>query len=251
MYTHKYLIHLSFLGTDYSGWQIQDNAKSIQGQIMEALNKLLDKKIPLIVGAGRTDAGVHAINFFAHFECNKIDVIDLKYKLNRFLPKDICIHKIINVPHDFHARYSAISRQYEYWISIVKDPFLIDRVYFFNQELDIELMNKASKKLIGTQDFSAFSKSRKKNNLCNVKSAIWYKSKNILIFSIEADRFLYNMVRCIVGTLIDVGIHKINIDDFLAIRNSHNRDQAGYSAPASGLYLTNVKYSNKIHFESI
>ena len=135
--------------------------------------------------------------------------------------------------------------------NFIKDPFLIDRVYFFNQELDIELMNKASKKLIGTQDFSAFSKSRKKNNLCNVKSAIWYKSKNILIFSIEADRFLYNMVRCIVGTLIDVGIHKINIDDFLAIRNSHNRDQAGYSAPASGLYLTNVKYSNKIHFESI
>ena len=142
--TNKYIMCLSYLGTNYSGWQIQDNSISVQGCIMEALHKIIDKDILLMVGAGRTDSGVHAINFIAHFESKDIDVEDITYKVNRFLPNDIVIHKIKHVSDDFHARYSAISRKYEYWVSIRKDPFLMDRTYFITKNLNMELMNKGA-----------------------------------------------------------------------------------------------------------
>jgi len=241
---------LSYLGTNYSGWQIQDNAISIQGLIMDALHKLIDYNIPLIVGAGRTDSGVHASNFIAHFESYEIDVEKIQYKLNRFLPSDIVIHKIKNIDNDFHARYSAVSRTYEYWISTQKDPFLIDRSYIFTKKINIHLMNQGANILIGTQDFSAFSKSKEQNNICTISKAYWFQSKNMAIFSIESDRFLYNMVRCIVGTLIDLGVGKINLKELKSIIKSKNRSQSGFSVPASGLYLLNIKYPKKFNVES-
>ena len=244
---YKFIIHLSFLGTNFSGWQIQNNSKTIQGVIMDALNHLLDENIDLIIGAGRTDAGVHAINFFAHFESsnNDLDTEKLNYHLNRYLSENIVIHSIQSVGSDFHARYSAISRKYEYWLSTKKDPFLINRAYPFFKELDLELMNSAAHILLGKKNCSAFSKSKNKNNICDIKSAYWFKSKDMLIFSIESNRFLYNMVRCIVGTLIDVGLRKINLEEFSSILESENRTNAGFSVPACGLYLVEIKYPKK------
>ena len=246
----RYVMKISYVGTSYSGWQIQDNAKSVQGYIMKGLHQILDSSIPLIVGAGRTDAGVHAVNFFAHFEYEKpIDNIDLTYKLNRFLPDDIVIYYIKIVSSNFHARFSAKSRKYEYWISSFKDPFLINRSYYFSKDLDVELMNYGAKLLIGEHDFSSFSKSKTDNNNCIITSAYWIKSKDILIFSIESNRFLYNMVRCLVGTLIDLGCHKIDIDGFTEIMTSQNRCRAGYSVPAHALYLMDITYPKKYNIE--
>ena len=239
---YRYVMNLSYLGTNYSGWQIQNNAKSIQGDIMDGLHVILNKNIQLMVGAGRTDSGVHAVKFFAHFDYEIIDCLDLVYKLNRFLSDDIVINNIQAVSKDFHARFSAISRKYEYWISTKKDPFLINRSYFFFNKIDITSMNEAAALLVGEHNFSAFSKLNSDNPICVVKSAHWIKSKNMLFFSIESDRFLYNMVRCVVGTLVDVGLGKISIDTFSEIMDSHDRSQAGASAPASGLYLIDVKY---------
>ncbi|MBF25607.1 MAG: tRNA pseudouridine(38-40) synthase TruA [Flavobacteriales bacterium] len=244
---HKFIIRLSFLGANFSGWQIQNNAPTIQGEIMKGLHYFLDRKSPLIVGAGRTDAGVHAINFFAHFEFYNqyLDTNNLLYNLNRFLPDNIVIHSIKLVSSDFHARFSAISRKYEYLVSTKKDPFLINRAFYFYKELDLELMNLASNMLLGHKNCSSFSKSNYDNSICNIQSAYWFKSKNMLIFSIESNRFLYNMVRCIVGTLIDVGLKKINLEDFTNIIESNNRSNAGFSVPAYGLYLSDVKYPKK------
>ena len=251
LYTCKYVLHLSYVGTNFSGWQIQDNASTIQGMIMQALHSILDDQIPLIVGAGRTDAGVHAITYFAHFNCFELNQLELKFKMNKFLPDDIVIHNILLINSDFHARYSAISRKYEYWISTNKDPFLMGRSYTFFRELNVELMNNATQMLIGKQDFSCFSKSKSDNNICDITSAYWFISKNMLIFSIEADRFLYNMVRCIVGTLINVGLNKITLDELSSIMISKNRTYAGYSVPAHGLYLSDVKYPKIFNLESI
>ena len=239
---YRYIINLSYLGTNYSGWQIQNNAKSIQGDIMEGLHFILNKNIKLMVGAGRTDAGVHAVSFFAHFDYEYTDCLDLVYRLNRFLSDDIVINEIKVVSNDFHARFSAVSRKYEYWISTKKDPFLINRSYFFLKKMDITAMNEAASLLIGKNNFSAFSKLSSDNPICVVKSAHWIKSKNMLVFSIESDRFLYNMVRCIVGTLIEVGLGKVSVDHFSNIMSSYDRSRAGASAPAAGLYLIDVNY---------
>jgi tRNA pseudouridine38-40 synthase len=239
---YRYVINLSYLGTNYSGWQIQNNAKSIQGEIMDGLHLILNKNIKLMIGAGRTDSGVHAVKFFAHFDYEKTDCFNLVYRLNRFLSDDIVINNIQIVSRDFHARFSAISRKYEYWISTKKDPFLINRSYFFFKKIDMVAMNEAASLLIGKNNFSAFSKLHSDNPICCVKSAHWIKSKNMLVFAIESDRFLYNMVRCIVGTLMDVGLGKTSITTFSHIMSSYERSRAGVSVPASGLYLMDVKY---------
>ena len=247
--TYRYLMNISYLGTNYSGWQIQDNAATVQGAIMNALHVILNNQIPLIVGAGRTDSGVHAVNFCAHFDSVKIDCQNTLFKLNNFLPNDIAIHSIHCVKNDFHARYSAVSRRYEYWISTIKDPFLINRSYIYIQNLDIKLMNMGAQFLVGKKDFSSFSKSKSDNTICDIYMASFNKSKNMLIFTVEADRFLYNMVRCIVGTLINLGLQKIDLDDLSKIMLSKDRTQAGYSAPACGLYLMNIEYPKKYHCE--
>ncbi len=252
MNQNRYVIHLSYLGTNYGGWQIQENSRTIQGDIMSGLKILLNQNIELIVGVGRTDAGVHASNFFAHFDFNELfNVTELTYKLNRFLSDKIVIHYIKPISKNFHARFSAVSRSYEYLICTEKNPFLINRAYFFFKRLNLDIMNQASSILIGENNFSSFSKSNQENTICCVKSAEWNKKKEIISFSIESDRYLYNMVRCIVGTLIDLGLEKINLNQFIDIIKSGDRKQAGISVPAQGLYLVNIRYPKNFSLEII
>ena len=252
MNQNRYVIHLSYLGTNYGGWQIQENSRTIQGDIMSGLKILLNQNIELIVGVGRTDAGVHASNFFAHFDFNELfNFTELTYKLNRFLSDKIVIHYIKPISKNFHARFSAVSRSYEYLICTEKNPFLINRAYFFFKRLNLDIMNQASLILIGENNFSSFSKSNKENTICCVKSAEWNKKKEIISFSIESDRYLYNMVRCIVGTLIDLGLEKINLNQFIDIIKSGDRKQAGISVPAQGLYLVNIRYPKNFSLEII
>lgn len=246
----RYVIHLSYLGTHYAGWQIQDNARSVQGDVMLGLTKILKENIGLIVGVGRTDAGVHASSFFAHFDYSgSFNMIELTYKLNRFLSDYIVIHYIKTITKEFHARFSAISRKYEYLISTYKDPFIINKAYFFLKHLNLDIMNQGAALLIGENNFKAFSKSNMDNSICLVSSAKWEKKEQTIIFSIESDRFLYNMVRCIVGTLIDLGLEKISLSQFASIMSSGDRKQAGMSVPAQGLYLVNIKYPKKYSLE--
>ena len=248
---HRYVMKIAYLGTNYSGWQIQDNADTIQGSIVTCLRFLLKQEISLIVGVGRTDAGVHAVNFFSHFDYFiGLDTVDILFKLNKCLPNDIVIQFIQPISSEFHARFSAISRGYEYWITRVKDPFLINRAYFFYKKLDIDLMNEGVSLILGEHDFSAFSKSKYDNPICLVNRASWIQSNNMLIFSINSNRFLHNMVRCLVGTFINLGLNKITLIDFKCLLNSDERRYSGYSVPACGLYLMQTNYPKAFTFEN-
>ena len=243
----RYFIELAYNGKNYNGWQIQDNAPSVQQSINEAISVVLQKKIN-IVGCGRTDTGVHARQFFAHFELEeehqKIDLKNLINKLNGKLSWDISIYNIFPVKPEIHARFSAIKRTYEYKITMRKDPFDFDYAYYYPHQLNINLMNEAANLLYEYTDFTSFSKAHTqvKTNICKIEMAHWHKENNLLIFQISADRFLRNMVRAIVGTLIDVGRGKISIQDFRTIIDTKNRSNAGFSVPAKGLYLTDVIY---------
>lgn len=243
----RYFIHLAYNGTRFSGWQIQPNASTIQGVITEVLQQLLQEEID-IVGAGRTDSGVHASHYFAHFETEKeFSTTDLCYKLNRMLPHDIVIFDIQPVTDSMHARFSASSRTYTYTITQEKNPFALETEYFYPYPLNIESMNKACKLLMGTQDFTSFSKLHTdvNNNICTITWAQWEQKGKKLIFTISANRFLRNMVRSIVGTMIDLGRGKISTDDFSAIIESKNRQMAGMSIPACGLCLCNIQYPDE------
>ncbi len=246
----RYFIELSYNGKAYHGWQNQPNAISIQGTLEEALSVLLRTKIE-IVGAGRTDAGVHASQMFAHFDVEPInDIPKLVYKLNSILPTDIAIHDIFRVTNDAHARFDAISRTYNYKISTKKNVFNTDFSYHFKIPLSVEKMNDACKILLQYQDFQCFSKSNTdvKTYYCNIENAQWINENDELIFIITADRFLRNMVRAIVGTMINIGLGKIQIEDLIAIIESKNRSNAGYSVPAHGLYLKQITYPDSIKF---
>ncbi len=240
----KYFLQFSYNGKAYHGWQNQPNAISVQEVLEKAFATLLREKVSL-VGAGRTDAGVHAKQMFAHFEIDPIqDVKDLKYKLNAILPEDIAVQEIIHVSKEAHARFDAVSRTYEYWITQRKDPFYKDGAHYVKQDIEIERMNEAALLLLEHDDFECFSKSNTDvyTYLCDITAANWVIEDDLLIFTITANRFLRNMVRAIVGTLLDVGVGKSNIDDVKAIINSKNRSNAGTSVPAKGLYLTQVIY---------
>ncbi|MCQ2959226.1 MAG: tRNA pseudouridine(38-40) synthase TruA [Bacteroidales bacterium] len=240
----RYFLHLAYNGTNYCGWQIQPHSPSVQETINTVLSKLLGEKID-ITGAGRTDSGVHASCYYAHFDSEKnISLKDLKYKLNRMLPNDIVIYSVFPVSDSLHARFSAVSRTYTYTITTIKNPFAIETEYYFPTELNIDSMNKAAEQLIGEQDFTSFSKLHTdvNNNICTVTKAEWVSVDNKLIFTISANRFLRNMVRSIVGTLIDVGKGKTSIEDFSKILASKNRQNAGQSIPACGLSLCNIEY---------
>ena len=244
----RYFLELSYNGKAYHGWQNQPNAISVQEVVENAISKLLNSKIK-IVGAGRTDAGVHAKQMFAHFDLDtKIEGDDLKYKLNAFLPEDIAVHDIFDVKPDAHARFNATRRSYLYRLSTEKDAFNFDSAYYLKKQLNIGLMNQATKELLGHKDFQCFSKTHTdvKTYYCNIQSAKWQQIGNELHFTITADRFLRNMVRAIVGTLINVGLEKITVEDLQAIIASKNRSEAGYSVPAHGLYLTKIEYSESI-----
>jgi tRNA pseudouridine38-40 synthase len=246
----RYFIFLSFKGTSYHGWQVQPNSVTVQKILDEALTLILGENIST-TGAGRTDAGVHALIYCAHFDSTDSDLTakkDLVFRLNRFLPDDISVTGIRKVPPDANARFSAISRTYIYYILRAKDPFKDDSGWFVHGDLDMGLMNKASGLLLNHSDFTSFSRlhSGNKTNFCKIYKAGWEQSENRLIFTIKADRFLRNMVRAIVGTLVEIGRGKITLEEFEKIILSKNRSSAGMSAPAKGLFLAAVEYPEEI-----
>jgi tRNA pseudouridine38-40 synthase len=241
----RYFITLSYNGKNYHGWQIQPNGSSVQETLEKALSTMLRCPIS-IVGAGRTDAGVHAKKMIAHFDTDvALNTLELPRRLNCFLPTDIAIQKIEPVANDLHARFSATKRSYEYHLVTEKDVFCTETAYFHPGTLDFDAMNQAAAQLFNYIDFTSFSKLHTdvKTNNCTIFEARWEQlSPSHWVFHISADRFLRNMVRAIVGTLLQVGTQKITIDDFKRIIESKDRCQAGTSAPAHGLYLTDVKY---------
>ncbi|MBW2998429.1 tRNA pseudouridine(38-40) synthase TruA [Candidatus Woesearchaeota archaeon] len=247
---NRYFIQLSYKGTNYHGWQIQPNAVTIQEIITNSFRTILKEDIE-ITGAGRTDTGVHASYFMAHFDSIKSDLQKnekLLFKINGFLPKDIAIHQIFKVDEEAHSRFEAISRTYHYYIHQQKDPFLVESSYFLPQKLNIDIMNEACKLLPTFNDFTSFSKLHTdvKTNNCSITEAFWTKDAHKLKFTITADRFLRNMVRAIVGTLIDIGKEKISLKDFTQIIENKDRSGAGVSVPANGLYLQNIIYPETI-----
>ncbi|GAA4230427.1 tRNA pseudouridine(38-40) synthase TruA [Postechiella marina] len=244
----RYFIKLSYNGSAYHGWQIQPDAISVQEVIEKALSTLLNRPIS-IMGAGRTDTGVHATEMYAHFDIN----IDLKncnliYKLNSFLPKDIAVQDLFRVNSDAHTRFAATSREYLYRVSLVKNAFTFDHVFFVKQQLDIDKMNEAAKILFQYKDFQCFSKTNTdvKTYNCDIMKAEWFVKNNELHFVIKANRFLRNMVRAIVGTMINIGIGKLEVEDLHRIIKSKNRSEAGFSVPAHALYLTKIEYPEDI-----
>ena len=249
----RYFLELSYNGTDYHGWQMQDNAPSIQQEITEKLSTILQHETPL-TGCGRTDAGVHASQFFAHFDAVQLpsDKGLTIHKLNTMLPASIAIHDIHPVQDDAHARFDAIKRSYRYVITTQKDPFGADRSYRFNIPLDLKRMNKACTLLLGEKDFGCFCKANADNHtdICTVHHAGWEQNGNMIVFHITANRFLRNMVRAVVGTLLDVGQGKTSLEDFELILASKDRSAAGRSVPAHGLFLSRVEYPNNIFLTS-
>ena len=243
----RYFIDISYDGSNYHGWQIQPNADTVQHQINLAFSTILNEEIN-VLGAGRTDTGVHAKKMIAHFDTNQtIDFVKFKYRINGFLINDISLIDIYKVKEDAHARFSAISRTYEYRVSRTKNPFSVNS-YFLLRDLDFQSMKKACKFLHGSHDYTSFAKLHSENytNNCEVYIANWKEDENFLIFTIKANRFLRNMVRAIVGTLIEIGEGKISFSDIETILMSKDRAKAGYSVPANGLSLIDIEYPKEI-----
>jgi tRNA pseudouridine38-40 synthase len=240
----RYFIELSYNGKKYHGWQIQPDAISVQEKLNNAISTVFQEEIQ-VVGAGRTDTGVHASQMFAHFDIEKELKKNIVFKLNAILPNDISVHQVFLVDDEKHARFNATSRSYEYKIWLGRNPFLLDFSWqIHSQRPDIHLMNEASKLLLEYTDFQTFSKVKTEVYTfnCDVTEAFWELKESELTFHISANRFLRNMVRAIVGTLVDVGLGKISIEGFRAIIESKNRSNAGLSVPAKGLFLTKIKY---------
>lgn len=244
----KYFIELSYNGKNYFGWQIQPEVISIQEEIQNALSILLKSEIK-IIGAGRTDTGVHAKQMFAHFKLESIiDFHLITNRLNAFLSDEIVIKQIFLVKKDLHARFSATKRSYEYHIYLGRNPFLLDTTWqIYNQTLDVAKMNEAAENLLNYTNFKCFSKSKTDVHTydCKIYEAKWIQNDNHLTFHITANRFLRNMVRAIVGTLYEVGLNRISLEEFNNIILSQNRSNAGISVPARALFLTKIEYSEK------
>jgi tRNA pseudouridine38-40 synthase len=241
----RYFLKLSFLGKNYHGWQIQLNAHSVQAELESALRVLLKTPVSS-TGCGRTDTGVNAAMFFAHFDSTDSidDTESFIHQLNCILPDDIAVHNLLNVADNAHARYDATARTYAYHVYHDKNPFLKERAYFFPYELNVEMMNQMCAVLLEYSDFSSFSKSRTqvKTNLCKITEAKWNRIEDELVFQITADRFLRNMVRAIVGTMLEIGESRLDEKGFRAVIEGKNRSDAGVSVPAHGLYLVDVRY---------
>ena len=244
---NRYFIELAYKGTAFSGWQLQNNAPTVQGELERVLWTLFREHVRL-TGAGRTDSGVHALFFIAHFDTLREDLdkdTSLIIKINGMLPREIVVFRIISVTPDTHARFSAISRTYHYRIATKKNPFTVDLAFHFYRPLDVAKMNEASSILMEYKDFTSFAKlhGESKTNLCDMLNAQWIDDNNgELRFEITANRFLRNMVRAIVGTMIDVGLEKYTPEDIHRIIQEKDRSVAGASAPPQGLYLVNIKY---------
>ncbi|MEC7773550.1 MAG: tRNA pseudouridine(38-40) synthase TruA [Bacteroidota bacterium] len=254
MSNNRYFIEFSYDGSLYHGFQKQLNAITVQEIMENGISTILRDRID-IVSAGRTDTGVHAVNMFAHFDYDiksKIEESNFCHLLNRLLPADIVVIAIHKVKSDSHSRFDAISRTYNYYITDTKNPFNHKYRYYLSEELDYIMMNKASKILYEHQDFKCFSKSNTdvKTYNCKITNAEWVKSEDDWKFIITSNRFLRNMVRAIVGTLIEIGRGKLEIDDLDKIIQSKDRRNAGYSVPAEGLFLKEIIYDKKIFIES-
>ncbi len=244
----RYFVQFSYLGSAYHGWQKQPNATTVQ-EVMEMCFTQIFRKPIELVAAGRTDTGVHAHEMYAHFDLHTSKECETMVgRLNSFLPADIAISRIISVASDAHARFSALERTYKYTIVKQKDPFSLHTAFYSKLTFDVELMNKAAELLIGLQDFECFSKSKTdvKTYMCEVREARWEVKGHQLIFTISADRFLRNMVRAVVGTLLDVGMGKKSIKDVKTIIKNKDRSLAGASVPAKGLSLVRVKYPEEM-----
>jgi tRNA pseudouridine38-40 synthase len=246
----RYFIYLSFRGTAYNGWQLQPGKHTVQGVLAKALSTVLSAQTA-VTGAGRTDTGVHASFFCAHFDAARGDLHEegqLLYNLNSLLPDDIAISKIMKVRPDANARFDALSRTYSYTITRVKDPFASDTAWLLYWPLDLAKLNEASEILMRHSDFTSFSRLHggNKTNICRVTHAHWDENPGRYIFTITADRFLRNMVRAVVGTLIPAGRGKLSPADFEAILNGKDRGLAGQSAPAHGLSLTAIEYPESL-----
>ncbi|MBO6880621.1 tRNA pseudouridine(38-40) synthase TruA [Winogradskyella sp.] len=244
----RFFIELSYNGKAYHGWQNQPNAISVQEVLEKALSTILKNNIS-ITGAGRTDTGVHASQMFAHFDFDgNFEPNDLVYKLNSFLPKDVAIHSVFKVAQEAHARFDAISRTYNYKVSTSKNVFDYDFTYQMHLPLNVDAMNEACKILFEYKDFQCFSKSNTdvKTYNCDIKEAYWTKNSDQLVFTISANRFLRNMVRAIVGTMVNIGLGKLQPDDLHKIIASKDRGKAGFSVPAHGLYLVEIVYPDSI-----
>lgn len=245
----RYFIRFSYFGKAYHGWQNQPNAVTVQQVLEGTLSTLLRQKMS-ITGAGRTDAGVHAKEMYAHFDVDEIvETSELAHRMNSFLPDDIAVDGLFRVKDDAHARFDAIERTYEYWVVQEKNPFYRDTAHLVWSPLNLENMNKAASIVMEYTDFECFSKSNTdvKTFVCDIKKAHWERKKDKLVFSITADRFLRNMVRAVVGTLLDVGLGKTEPEDVRSIVESKDRGKAGVSVPAKGLYLTKVTYPETIY----
>jgi len=253
----RYFIHMAYDGSNYFGWQIQPKELTVQKVLEQALSTLLREKIS-VIGAGRTDTGVHASCFVAHFDLSAVQLSkgtnpeapynplseQFIFKLNRFLPPDIVVHRIHEVPEDMHARYSATHRTYHYHISSVKPLYNRNYSHHVYGDLDMESINECCKVILETTDFTSFAKLHTdvKTNNCKVSHASWRKLEQGYLFEITADRFLRNMVRSITGTLLDVGRGKLDPDGFRKIVEAKDRGKAGSSAPAKGLFLVEIGY---------
>ena len=241
----RYFIHFAYDGTNYHGWQIQPDANSVQEELQKALSVLLRHDVE-IVGAGRTDAGVHARQMVAHFEWDgQLDCQQTAYRLGRMLPRDIAIYRMEPVADDMHARFSAVRRTYHYYLHTERDPFCRQYSCELHYDLDFERMNEAGRILCTYEDFGAFCKSHSdvKTTLCKVSEAHWIQvDATHWYFRISANRFLRNMVRAVVGTMIDVGRGRITLDDFRKIVEGKQRTQAGESMPAHALFLEEIEY---------
>lgn len=242
----RYFAELSYKGTAYCGWQRQPNAPSVQQTIEEALSTILRQDIE-VVGAGRTDTGVHAAFYTIHFDTAEpiANPEGTVYHLNALLPEDIAFGRIYAVKEDAHARFDATEREYRYYIQQRKDPFTKATTWQLTTPLDIEAMNKAAEVLLTTEDFTTFAKlgSNNSTNICHIQRAEWVEIEcGMIVFIFRANRFLRNMVRAVVGTLVDVGRGKLSPEDFAEIVASRDLSRSSSSAPATGLFLTDVKY---------
>ncbi|HNR19757.1 MAG TPA: tRNA pseudouridine(38-40) synthase TruA [Bacteroidia bacterium] len=242
---HRYFLELSYNGANYSGWQIQKNAVSVQEKVNEALSAYTNSNIET-TGCGRTDTGVHASQFFLHFDCSEenINEYNALYSLNGMLPYDISLFSIRKVSDDAHARFDATERTYHYFLSSGKNVFMQDYAMPVFKPLNIDLLNECCNIMMAHVDFECFCKSNSQNKttICKIIEAEWKSENGYTVFEISADRFLRGMVRAIVGTLLNVSSGKISVNDFKKILESKDRKLAGASAPPHALYLTSVKY---------
>lgn len=246
---NRYFIELAYDGTNYHGWQIQPNGSSVQETLMKALATFLRQEVE-VVGAGRTDAGVHARRMMAHFDIDReLDGAQVTDKLNRLLPPDIAVYRVVPVKPNAHARFDATYRKYQYHVTTCKDPFSRQYAWRLFHPLDFEKMNEAAKTLFDYTDFTSFSKLHTdvKTNNCRIMHAEWTQvSDTEWVFTIQADRFLRNMVRAVVGTLVEVGRGKLNIDGFRRVIEQKDRCSAGSSVPGHALFLVDVGYPEEL-----